>query len=178
MSQSPGEYRFMLQELYFFETFLKNSKFQNSFWCIVLIKLFRKYHFVPDLQNRHHAKIIARVTASRPQTGVVTALSALQGQASLQRPRGHVQLLQGEQMDYTKKGKLLLLHRLPFAISGSSSVTGARLPKCQPQDPVQCKHQHCVANALGRSYAATRHSLLKGHCPDPRKTDLSAGKLV
>lgn len=57
--------------------------------------------------------------------------------------RGHVATSSsssGQQLRYTKNGKLLVLHRLPFAISVSSSVTGASLPTCQHQDLVQCKH--------------------------------------
>lgn len=68
--------------------------------------------------------------------------SAFSASCRLER-RGHMAIhssYTGQQLDYTKNGKLLILYRLPFAISGSSSVTGASLPKCQHQDLVQCKY--------------------------------------
>lgn len=178
MSQSLGWYSPVLQELHFFKILQKISKFRNSTLIYGAKSSYLKsVTFVPDFQNRHHAKLLRSQNKDCKLEFSVPCLLR-RGRHGC---RAHVAMSSssvGQQLDDTKNGKLLLLHQLPFAISVSSSGTGARLPKCQHQDLVQSKHRRCVANAPSWSSAATRHSLLKDDFPAPRKTDLSAWKLV
>lgn len=83
----------------------------------------------------------------------------------MERPRGRTRLLCELQLDDAKDGKRLVLCRRPFAVSVSSSVTGASLPKCQQQDPVQGKYRPCAANALDPSCAV----LVRGDFPVQEK---------